>query len=74
MSAKMRVFEAKTATFWLKIGQNQGFAVTDSSTEGKFKLLITLMLQAMDGSKNGLHSIGGWGYRQFRGLWRSERE
>jgi hypothetical protein len=36
----MRDFEAKKAPFWLKMGQNMGFAVTDSLTEQKCKLLI----------------------------------
>jgi hypothetical protein len=38
--SKMGLFWLKTALFGVKYGQNQGFAVTDSSTEQKHKWLI----------------------------------
>lgn len=59
--AKMRPFSAKTGPLGLKKGQNRGFSVTDSSTGQKCKLLITCTLQAMRGSKDGLHRVGGGG-------------
>jgi hypothetical protein len=41
---KKRHFQVKTELFGLKSGQNPGFAVTDSSTGQKYKLLIKFKL------------------------------
>jgi hypothetical protein len=43
------------ALFGLKMGQNQGFAVTDSSTSRKCKLLIPNNLQEIKWSKKDFH-------------------
>jgi hypothetical protein len=47
--------------FWPKMGQNQGFAVTDSLTGQKCKLLISCKLQEIKWSKKDFHRQGGWG-------------
>jgi hypothetical protein len=44
-SQKEQTFLAKTGHFGLKNGQNQGFAVTDSSTVRFFMLFIPCVLQ-----------------------------
>jgi hypothetical protein len=48
-------FGVKRALFRAKKGQNQGFAVTDSLTERKCKLLISCKLQGIKTSKNDFH-------------------
>jgi hypothetical protein len=58
---KKGLFWDKKGFFRLKRGQNQGFAVTDSSTGIKCKLLISCKLQAMEGPKKDFHRQGGWG-------------
>jgi hypothetical protein len=45
--AKKRHFEPKKGLLGLKKGQNRGFAVTDSSTGQKCKLLIYCRLQGI---------------------------
>ena len=53
------------AVFGVKIGQNQGFAVTDSLTELKCMLLIYCMLLEIKWSKIDFHRVGGWGGSAF---------
>jgi hypothetical protein len=64
--AKMRPFLAKTGRFEAKKGQKPGFAVTDSLTDEKCKLLISCKLITIEGPKNDFHKVGG-GQVDFRG-------
>jgi hypothetical protein len=54
-------FHSKTAHWGLKLGDNQGIAVTDPLLGRNYKRLITCKLQAAQGSKDGLRWGGGWG-------------
>jgi hypothetical protein len=58
---------AKKSLFGLKKGQNRGFAVTDSLTVLKYKLLIPCKLREIKWSKKDFHRVGGWGSGGFRG-------
>ena len=53
------VFGPKRRLFGSKNGQNQGFAVTDSLTLPKCKVLIVCMLREIDGPKKDFHRVGG---------------
>ena len=48
-----------------KDGQKTQFAVTDSLIGIKYNLLIPCRLQEMNGSINGVHSLGGVGWSCF---------
>ena len=65
--AKKRLLGGKMTLFGPKAGQNQGFAVTDSSIEQKCKLLIYCKLHEIKWSKKDFHRVGGWGADGFRG-------
>jgi hypothetical protein len=50
-----RQFRGEKAPFGAKKGQNQGFAVTNSLTGRKFKLLIPCKLRGIKWSKKDFH-------------------
>jgi hypothetical protein len=58
-------FGVKSALFRAKKGQNRGFAVTDSTTGRKCKLLIYCKLQAMERPKKRFSQGGGVGGRSL---------
>jgi hypothetical protein len=58
-SVKRGVFGSKQGLLGLKKGQNTGFAVTDSSTEQKCKLLIYCKLHEIKWSKKDFHRVRG---------------
>jgi hypothetical protein len=66
-NAKLRVFQAKMASFWAKKRQNRGFTVTDSSTGLKCKPMNPCKLQAVEGSKKASIGGGGVGVRRILG-------
>jgi hypothetical protein len=63
---KKRQLGTQKRLFGLKRGQKTGFAVTDSSTRQKCKLLIYCKLQGIKWSKKDFHREGGWGSDEIR--------
>jgi hypothetical protein len=58
----------KGGVFGAKKGENSLFEVTIWLIGNIYKRFISYELREINGSKTGLHRVGGWGQGDFRGF------